>query len=62
MTSLYNNNMGLVKTTSLASSFGAVFDLRRIPRQFLYHRAHGQKSIKSRVDEQQVAFNTSQWL
>jgi hypothetical protein len=47
--------MGLVKTMLLASSFGAVFDLRRIRRQFLYHRA----------DEQQVethTFNTSQWL
>jgi hypothetical protein len=70
MTSLYNNNnnnMGLMKTT-LASSFGVVFDLCRIPRQFLYHRAHGpmdKSPLKSRADEQQVetrVSNTSQWL
>jgi hypothetical protein len=41
--------MGLVKTTLLASSFGEVFDLRRIPQQFLYHRAHGKKKGKIRI-------------
>jgi hypothetical protein len=72
MTSLYaanNNNMGLVKTTLLASSFGS-------EQFFISVEFHGnfcttatermdKSPLKSRADEQQVetrSFNTSQWL
>jgi hypothetical protein len=70
MTSLYaanNNNMGLVKTMLLASSFGSEQFLTSVEfhGNFCTTERMDKSPLKSRADEQQVethAFNTSQWL